>query len=443
MATAIGIPGLIPVGGSGAAETLQETYEASAPATITMAPATGAILITDDGTLPAASTMVFHIQDSAGRENLSATRDYLDLGFQSAAAGNPSLIRFEGTALNRMRWWPTDRVFTSSQGAMMQLDGTFELDYAGGVSFGALGLIATIQHNQAGFGFNHGLLFNHGNTYRNLLNTAVNYGPLQGFIDQPTIQVNRTTAGTITMGQFRSFLSQPAFERTTTNGTLSVTTVGQFQAFGLVDTGATVATWNRVQLGPFVAGSGIITNLRHIVMVNETQPTNVTGLRSEVSAAGGGTRWFVNHLGTAESNFGGAINLGAGATVDVSLSRGAANRLDLASGDSFRIVLGSLQFAGTAEQISRTAGELLLTGANVRTSAALEIDGALNHDGATLGVYGTAPVTQPVALGTIAYTPGAGGPMDDAGTSTGGVGASGYTFGDIVRCLKEIGAIAP
>jgi hypothetical protein len=88
---------------------------------------------------------------------------------------------------------------------------------------------------------------------------------------------------------------------------------------------------------------------------------------------------------------------------DVSLTRGAANRLDLASGDTLRLVTGPLQFAGASEQISRTAGELLLTATNVRTSAKLEIDGALDHDGSTAGFYGTAPAAKPAAL-TAALT---------------------------------------
>lgn len=43
----------------------------------------------------------------------------------------------------------------------------------------------------------------------------------------------------------------------------------------------------------------------------------------------------------------------------------------------------------------RTAGELLLTASQVRTSAELEIDGTLDHDGANAGFFGAAPVVQP------------------------------------------------
>lgn len=60
---------------------------------------------------------------------------------------------------------------------------------------------------------------------------------------------------------------------------------------------------------------------------------------------------------------------------DVAISRGAANRLDLASGDDFRLVDGEIQFAGTLETISRTAGELLLTAAQTRTTGNISVGG--------------------------------------------------------------------
>lgn len=50
-----------------------------------------------------------------------------------------------------------------------------------------------------------------------------------------------------------------------------------------------------------------------------------------------------------------------------------------------------------------SGGEILLGGATsrkVRTTAELEIDGALNHDGSTVGFYGTAPGTKQAASGS-------------------------------------------
>ena len=190
------------------------------------------------------------------------------------------------------------------------------------------------------------------------------------------MQVNGAVV--ITMSQLRSFLSQPAFNRTTAGlGTLTVTTVGQVQLYGSITTGCTVTTWSRIEIGAFTAITGTVTTYNGILFQNVTGPATIRAIQSVVT-----TGTFINHAGTAACNFGGAINLGAGATVDVMLSRGAADRLDLASGDSFRLVAGNIQFAGTAETISRSAGELLLTAATIRTSAALEVDGATLTDGA-------------------------------------------------------------
>jgi phage baseplate assembly protein gpV len=68
------------------------------------------------------------------------------------------------------------------------------------------------------------------------------------------------------------------------------------------------------------------------------------------------------------------------------------------AGDSFRLTsTGSLQFINAAQQITGTAGELLLTATSVRTSAELEIDGDLNHDGSNIGFFGVAPAARAAA----------------------------------------------
>lgn len=157
-------------------------------------------------------------------------------------------------------------------------------------------------------------------------------------------------------------------------------------------------------------GTGTVTDLIGLdydnIVVAGVTITNQVVVRSALAAAA--ANYFLQNNGGAQSALGvGVLSWGGTpATPDVELSRGAANRLDLASGDSLRIVSGTLQFAGTAEQISRSAGELLLTGANIRTSAALEIDGALNHDGTTVGLYSVAPVAQAADVGALTLTTG-------------------------------------
>lgn len=81
------------------------------------------------------------------------------------------------------------------------------------------------------------------------------------------------------------------------------------------------------------------------------------------------------------------------------------------------------------------AGNKLLAGAN--PTPAIQVQDAM------LGLFDTAPAAQPKAAGTTSgFAPGAGQAVDSAATFTGGVGTSAYTIGDIVKALKQIGAIA-
>lgn len=59
-----------------------------------------------------------------------------------------------------------------------------------------------------------------------------------------------------------------------------------------------------------------------------------------------------------------------------------------------------------------------------------------------LGFFGAAPVGQQNTTGTTAgFTAGSGTAMNNASTSTGGLGSTAYTFGDLVRALKRLGLL--
>ena len=61
----------------------------------------------------------------------------------------------------------------------------------------------------------------------------------------------------------------------------------------------------------------------------------------------------------------------------------------------------------------------------------------------TIGMFGVVAVSQPVSAGiTAGFTMNAGTAVLDDSTFTGGVGASAYTLGDVVRALKDLGGIA-
>ena len=75
----------------------------------------------------------------------------------------------------------------------------------------------------------------------------------------------------------------------------------------------------------------------------------------------------------------------------------------------------------------------------------MELDGALDHDGTTVGFYGTAPVGQYSGntTGTLTNV-GAGTPMKyDDDTYDGGLAGSAYNIQDIVAALIKIGILAP
>lgn len=66
----------------------------------------------------------------------------------------------------------------------------------------------------------------------------------------------------------------------------------------------------------------------------------------------------------------------------------------------------------------------------------------VNNGGAPLGFYGATPIGQPTGTGTSAgFTANTGTPVLSGSTSTGGVGSTAYSLGDIVAALKNLGLI--
>lgn len=73
----------------------------------------------------------------------------------------------------------------------------------------------------------------------------------------------------------------------------------------------------------------------------------------------------------------------------------------------------------------------------VKTAYALEIDGALNHDGSTVGLYNATPVAQATTGGAAAtFVQNSGNAVNDASTF------DGYTLAQIVKALRNVGLLA-
>lgn len=286
-------------------------------------------------------------------------------------------------------------------GEWVNFGSTITLDYVNGTIGGLISATGVFQFNQAGNGFGAGNLFKNAATFKNQTAVAVSFGSQYTFVNTATYQAD---AASISSLFWRNCLFQTTWN-VIAGGTLAITTVN---AGGFINPniGASV-TFTNMRDWEWGAGvfNGTVTNRAHLYFAATNTPavTVFSGIQSLLAASA--NHRFIRHTGTAQSDFGGTVGFGAGATVDVLLSRGAANRLDLATGDSFRLVSGSLQFSGTAEQISRTAGELLLTAAIVRTTQDLEIDGDLNHDGTNVGFHGIAPAPLSAVYAPTNVTP--------------------------------------
>lgn len=125
-----------------------------------------------------------------------------------------------------------------------------------------------------------------------------------------------------------------------------------------------------------------------------------------------------------------ATDAGSGATVDVGIVRNAAGVLEINNGS-----------AGTYRDL--LLRNLTLTDAGniaVGTTTGTKIGTSTSQK---LSLWNATPIVQPSSTGqTSGFTAGAGTPVVDASTFTGGVGSTAYTIGDIVRHLKNFGLIA-
>lgn len=94
------------------------------------------------------------------------------------------------------------------------------------------------------------------------------------------------------------------------------------------------------------------------------------------------------------SSIGNTLNLNG--TVDI--------RFNIAGGLEAIITANTFTFNAGANDVSldwSVNNQLGITAGNVLISSAIEIDGALNHDGTTAGLFGVTPVTRPVATADI------------------------------------------
>ena len=278
----------------------------------------------------------FEVQNNAGTINLLSVQGnvagtQLELGaHDSFITGSNLPIMSIGDVNNSIKIWPGDRTFTSAPGNLFHVTGTKIHDYAN-VSFGGLNLQFTMQHNQSANPFNHFLLFNNGVTFKNENGTAANFGPGQTFIAQPVIQAD---GASVTMPQNRDFLSQPNFN-TIGGGSLAVTSWGQIQLFGQINTGVTMTNRNGLHIGRLIGAGGTLTNERGILLADLNRGSNIIGIDSEFTGTG---KTFINHPGTSPSIFGGEIQMSDGVALRLGTDGNAGIELSRSSAGVLRMI---------------------------------------------------------------------------------------------------------
>lgn len=332
----------------------------------------------------------------------------------SAFAQGPALLAFSSTissatdsSLNQLQLFPTSQTFTASFDKIATMAGVvLTVDFTPAPGFGAfIGLGATIEFAQTTSLFGAANIVRHAQRYQPQSGAgAITIGPVFTFVHIATISANGIAG--VVHSQTRDFSSQPVYNGD--GGTLTIGLSQQFLATMSVNTGATVTTRHcfRADDG---AGLGAIGVQRFFSATDCTRGTVENSVLWTDQPAGALNR-MVRHLGTSQSDFGGPIALGAGAsTPDWILSHLAANIATLADGDSLRISTGSLFMGATGDvALSRGAADRL----DLATGDSLNIvSGDFTHAGTNVGFFGVAGATQ--AADPVALTDNSGGTAND------------------------------
>ena len=170
-----------------------------------------------------------------------------------------------------------------------------------------------------------------------------------------------------------------------------------------------------------------------ITSLTVTASGTATLSQATTIARNGGTPSVLTMQGADSGNEGAEVRMeGAATYATVYIDRFQDNlrffRTDAIAGVT-EIIIGSNASSG---------GDL-----NLRTENDIEIDGALNHDGSTVGFYNGTPVTQYATTGTLTgFTAGVGTGVNNESTFTGDTGSTAYTISDLVRALKLVNLIA-
>ena len=231
-------------------------------------------------------------------------------------------------------------------GNWMNFGSNVVMDYVNATVSGLVAFSGEMRFRQAGNGAGAGNLFKMQGVFTNEIGSSVSIGSQYTFVHVGIYRADGT-GGVYAQGNLfhRLSLHQPRWDTVggATMTLVSVNTGGYINPN--IGAGVTVTNMRDWEWALGII-NGTVVDRAGLYFPNIAGGTSSTAILRSLMAASA-TRRFINHTGTAQSDFGGPIALGAGAIIDVILSRGAANRLDLASGDSFNIIGGDFTHTGT------------------------------------------------------------------------------------------------
>lgn len=288
--------------------TLQDAYDNSAGVNpmIELLAASGAFTIRD-GVVPLAD--MFELQNNAGVDFFQLDATSMDYGLN----GNREFeFLIDATGRGGIRFMPDGRTQTTvaAISAAITWDSLVISNVPGGAPFGndsapaAIAWVGEVRFDDPPSVFATSLLFNQATL---ISCNGVNVGPVYTMVNQP--RVRNIAAGSRTMSQANAVRSQMAVGPNTA-GNMTLTSHEPF--FATVQVDATVGTASVTTCNYFAPKAPTLTAGGTIGTLNcfdipDIPAAGITTLRGINSAMNSGD--FINHTGTAESNFGGPINL--------------------------------------------------------------------------------------------------------------------------------------
>lgn len=315
--------------------------------------------------------------------------------FLGNTVADPSvnLNRGSSRALSIIPLGTTITALGGGSGNWINFGSTIIMDYPDSTISGLVAASGTFEFNQNGNNVGAGNLFKNSAIFKNVPGSGtIRIGSQYTFVHIGNYQADTDA---ITNLFHRVSLLQTTWS-TINGGTQAVTTInGGGFVNPFVNAGVTVTNMRDWEFLGSITGT--VTNRAHIYFHPGNTPASTihSGIQSLMSASA--NHRFIRHQGTAQSDFGGLIGLGTGPTVDWTIGRLAANIATLGAGDSLRIP-ATLFFgsAGSVNLSSTTSNRLdLASGDSFRI-----IDGALEHLAGTIGFNGATPVTQDTGWST-------------------------------------------